>query len=502
MKENELLRLENIEKSFPGVKALDDVNFSVKQGSVHVLCGENGAGKSTLVKIINGVFRPDNGKIIWKGEQVNITSSVKAKELGISMIFQELNYVPEMTVEENFIVGDWPTNALGKVKWREVRDRARNIMDREDLNYSPRMKLKDLTISDIQLIEIAKAVSYNADLIIMDEPTSAISQQEVEALFNKIRALKERGKSIIYISHKLEEVFEIADEISVLRDGKLIDTRTKEEYDKKTVITQMVGRSLDEQFPDRISQAGEEVLVVENLTKKGKFKNVNFKLHKGEIVGLAGLVGAGRTEVVSTIFGLDDYDGGQIKRNGEVINVQDPEDSIKHGIVMLSEDRKRYGVVPVRSVKENVTITILENFIYNGKLHARKEKKAVNNISREINIKTPSINTDVNALSGGNQQKVVLAKWLMRDPEIYLLDEPTRGIDVGAKYEIYKLMNSLAGEGKAILMISSELPELIGMCDRIYVMSEGEMTGELKRGNFSQEKIMRLAVGVDKKGGM
>lgn len=500
MSNNEILRLENIEKNFPGVKALDNVNLSVKKGSVHVICGENGAGKSTLVKIINGVYSLDKGKLFFDGKEVNINSPIQAKNLGISMIFQELNYVPEMTIEENFFAGDWPTNKFGKVDWKEVRNKTKKLIAEEGMNYNVNTKLKNLAISDIQLLEIAKAVSYDSELIIMDEPTSAISKKEVERLFEKIRSLKQRGKSIIYISHKLDEVFEIADEISVLRDGKLIDTRPKEEYNEDTVITQMVGRKLEKQFPKININIGPKTFEVQNLTSEN-FKNISFDLHKGEIVGLAGLVGAGRTEVLRAIFGLDSYNSGSIKIQGKEYNLKNPEDNIKHGVAMLTEDRHRFGIIPVRSVKENISITDLKQFIYNGRLHSKKEKKKVTNLCENLNVKTPTINTKINSLSGGNQQKVILAKWLLKNPEIFLLDEPTRGIDVGAKHEIYKLMNSLIKDGKSILMVSSDLTELIGMCDRIYVMSEGKITGELDRDNFSQEKIMNMAVGLENEGG-
>ncbi len=502
MSQKTVISVKNISKYFPGVIALDDVSFSVKEGTVHVLCGENGAGKSTLMKIINGIYQPEKGKIFMNDEEVVIESPIKAKGLGISMIFQELNYVPEMTVEENFLLGDWPVNKFGKVNWKQIRKQANDLLEEEGLNYDLKTKLKYLTISDIQLLEIAKAISYDADLIIMDEPSSAISQNETEILFDKIRALKERGKSIIYISHKMNEIFEIADEISILRDGKLIDTRSVEDITEEEVISLMVGRELGQHFPKEKVEIGKSLLEVNNLSKTGEFADINFYVKEGEIVGFAGLVGAGRTEVMRAVFGLDKFDTGSIKIDNKNINIKNVEDSINNGLVMLSEDRKRFGIIPIRSVKENITITNLDDYIYNGRLHIEKENKAVKEISERMNIKTPTINTDVNALSGGNQQKVVLSKWLMNNPDVFLLDEPTRGIDVGAKREIYKLMIDLAKSKKGIVMVSSELPELIGMCDRIYVMSEGRITGELKRDDFTQEKIMKLAVGSNLKEGV
>lgn len=492
------LRLENINKAFPGVKALDNINFSVQKGSVHVLCGENGAGKSTLMKIINGIYQQDTGEIYIDGELVEINNPVQAKSFGISMIFQELDFVPEMTVEENFVAGNWPTNKFGKVDWKKTRNRAQELLQEEGLDYDLDTKLKELSISDIQLLEITKAISYNSDIIIMDEPTSAISEKETEVLFEKINSLRERGKSIIYISHKMDEIFKIADEITVLRDGKVVDTQPVENLDQDTVISLMVGRKLGQDFPKKDIKIGKKILEVENLYSHGVIKDINFNVYEGEIIGFAGLVGAGRTEVMRVLFGLDPYDSGVIKIKEKKVTVNGTSDSIDNGMVMLSEDRRRYGIIPVRSVKENITLAKLEDFIYSGRLHAKKEREVVKEMCEKMNIKTPTIDTDVNALSGGNQQKVVLSKWMVNDPDILLLDEPTRGIDVGAKYEIYKLMTSLARQGKGIVMVSSELPELIGMCDRIYVMSEGTITGELKRNEFSQEAIMKLAVGLKK----
>lgn len=489
------LRIEKINKSFPGVKALDDINFSVKKGSVHVLCGENGAGKSTLMKIINGIYNQDSGNIYLDGELVDINSPVEAQEHGISMIFQELNFVPEMTVEENFVAGRWPTNKLGKVNWKQAREIARKLLEEEELDYSLDKKLKNLSISDIQLLEITKAVSYDADIIIMDEPTSAISEKEIEVLFDKINSLRDRGKSVIYISHKMDEIFQIADEITVLRDGKVVDTKKAEDLTEDKVVSMMVGRELSKTFPKEKIEIGKKIFEVNNLNRKGVIRNINFDVHRGEIVGFAGLVGAGRTEVMRALFGLDEFDSGEIKIRGTKAQITNTSDSIDNGLVMLSEDRRRYGIVPVRSVRENITISKLNEFIYGGRLHAKEEREAVENMSAKLNIKTPSIETNVSSLSGGNQQKVILAKWLVNDPDVFLLDEPTRGIDVGAKYEIYKLMVDLAKEGKGIVMVSSELPELIGMCDRIYVMSEGTITGELSRDEFSQEAIMKYAIG-------
>ncbi|MCO1602951.1 sugar ABC transporter ATP-binding protein [Desulfosporosinus nitroreducens] len=496
MKENFKLRVSQIEKSFPGVKALDKIDFAVKKGSVHVLCGENGAGKSTLMKIINGIYQPDSGQIYIDEKPVKINNPIQARTLGISMIFQEMSYVPEMTVEENLFLGNLPVKRFGNVNWKEVRRRTKELLLAENLPYSPTTPLKDLTISDIQMLEIIKAISYKSDIIIMDEPTSAITLKEVEKLFVKIRELKARGVSIIYISHKLDEVFQIADDITVLRDGTVVESHPKEELDIETVIALMVGRKLTTTFPKEHVAIGEDMLQVENLNCTNVFHNINFHVKKGEILGFAGLMGAGRTEVMRALFGLDPKTSGIVKIKGKEVTIKNVRQSIDHGMVMLSEDRRRYGIIPMRSVKENTTLSNLKSVFYAYRNHKKVEKKLVSEILNKMRIKTPTIDTPIASLSGGNQQKVVLAKWMIRNPDILILDEPTRGIDVGAKLEIYKLMTDLAKEGKVVIIVSSELPEVIGMCDRIYVMAKGTITGEINRGDFSQELIMRYATGT------
>ena len=490
------LRVSQIEKSFPGVKALDKIDFTVKKGSVHVLCGENGAGKSTLMKIINGVYQPDKGQIYVDENPVKIHNPMQARNLGISMIFQEMNYVPEMTVEENIFLGRLPVNKLGKVDWKHVRKYTIELLKEENLPYPPDLPLKDLTVSDIQMLEIIKAISCKSDIIIMDEPTSAITQKEVEKLFEKIAALKARGVCIIYISHKLDEIFKIADEITVFRDGAVVSSHPVGETDIETVIADMVGRKISNDYPKEDIPIGENLLEVENLENRGVFRDVNFHLRGGEILGFAGLMGAGRTEVMRCVFGLDPINAGEIKLKGRKVSVKNVRESIANGVVMLSEDRRRYGIIPVRSVKENASLASLEKIIGKGFLNAKKEHSVVNELFKRMRVKTPTMETAIEALSGGNQQKVILSKWMMRNPDVLILDEPTRGIDIGAKYEIYKLMSEMAREGKGIIMVSSELPELIGMCDRIYVMSQGKITGEIQREDFSQERIMYYATGT------
>ena len=461
------MRVSGINKSFPGVKALDNVNFAVRKGTVHALCGENGAGKSTLMKIINGIYKADSGQIFLDEKPVTIKDPIQARDYGIAMIAQELNYVPEMSIEENLFLGRLPVTKFGNVDWKRVRRETIEFLRQENLPYKPDQKLKTLTVSDIQMLEIIKAISNNAQIVIMDEPTSAITNREVEVLFSKIAELKKKGVSIIYISHKMEEVFRIADDITVLRDGKTVETHPASEIDLDKVIALMVGRKMDNVYPKEEVEIGEPILEIEGLGSKGVFKDINFKANKGEIVGFAGLMGAGRTETMRAIFGLDPYDEGKIKVHGKEVTIKKVSDSIAQKVVMLSEDRRRYGIIPIRSVMENASISSLDKIIYGGRWHPKVEKELVSKYFEKMHVKTPSLETAIQGLSGGNQQKVLLAKWMLRDPDVLILDEPTRGIDVGAKFEIYRLMTDLVKEGKTVIMVSSELPELIGMCDRI-----------------------------------
>jgi len=496
-----VLELRNISKYFPGVVALDQVNFQLKKGTTHVLCGENGAGKSTLMKIVDGLYSPDAGDIVINGEKTIIRSPVDARRHGIAMITQELSYIPDLTVEENIFLGRWPLKKGNCVDWKTIRRRTTELLQKEGLPYLPQTKLRSLSISDIQMIEIIKAVSEEAEVIIMDEPTSAITSNEVAHLFRKIEELKARGASIIYISHKMEEIFQIADEITILRDGKSIATRPVGDYTVKNVIELMVGRKMENQYPKETVPIPDDVILkVTGLSNPGVFEDIDFEVKKGEIVGFSGLMGAGRTEVMRALFGLDPYRSGQIEIRGEEMKIKNVKQSIDAGMVMLSEDRKRYGVVPLLTVSENTALASLEKFIYRGLWYKKKEQKTVRDICQSMGVKTPSMETKVFSLSGGNQQKVILGKWMIREPDILIADEPTRGIDVGAKSEIYRLMTDLVKQGKGIVMVSSELPELIGMCDRIYVMHDGKISGMLERKDFSQEAIMSLAV-ASKKGG-
>lgn len=491
-----ILEMHNISKSFPGVKALDDVTLKVKKGTVHVLVGENGAGKSTLMKIIDGVHEPDQGKIFFSNKEVHIKSTLMAIKLGISMIHQELTPIPEMTIAQNLFLGREPEYKIrGFINWRKLYSQALELLKTMELNYSPKIKVKDLSVSELQILEIIKAISYNSSLIIMDEPTSAITESEVDHLFEKINDLKARGVSIIYISHKLDEIFKIADEVTVLRDGKVIGTHPAEELDKNKIITMMVGREISNIFPKTKVNIGEEVFAVDNLKKEGEFEDITFRVKQGEILGVAGLMGAGRTEVVRAIFGLDKFDEGKILIKGRSIKIKSPRDAINNGIVMLSEDRKRYGLILCRTILENISLPNLDRYSYGILIRKRKQRGEATDIFNKLSIKAPNMEVNVNSLSGGNQQKVVIAKWLLARPGVLILDEPTRGIDVGAKYEIYKLMCELANKGIAIIMISSELPEIIGMSDRVIIMNRGKIQGEITGEEISQEKIMYLATG-------
>ena len=489
-----LLSVQGISKSFPGVRALDDVSFDVRPGTVHALCGENGAGKSTLMKIINGIYHPDTGAIRVRGEEVRIKNPIEARAHGIAMIAQELNYVPEMSIAESFFLGRLPMK-YGKVDWPLIRREAKKVLAEEGLTFPVNRRLSTLTVSEIQTLEIVRAVYHSADVLIMDEPTSAIAHKEVESLFAKIRGLVAQGKSIIYISHKMDEVFELADDISVLRDGTVVSSQPASEITPAQVIAQMVGRDLDHQsYPKERVEIGGTVFKATGLSSEHLFEGIDLDIKAGEIVGLAGLIGAGRSEVVRGVFGLDPLNAGQVEVDGRPMPLGDPKKAIASGVAMLSEDRRLAGIIPQLSIKKNATLASLRKVIYGGFAHAREEQALVKEYFAKMNVKAPSTETRISSLSGGNQQKVLLARWLIANPKVLLLDEPTRGIDVGAKYEIYRIMTDLARQGRGILMISSELPELIGMCDRIYVMSAGRLTAELRPEQFSQETILKYAM--------
>jgi inositol transport system ATP-binding protein len=494
--ENEyILIMEGISKQFPGVRALSDVQLRTRKGTVHALMGENGAGKSTLMKCLIGIYVPDSGTITFKGERLHITNTHYALSKGISMIHQELSPIPQMTVAENIYLGREPIAPSGLVDMRKMNRMTAELLNRLQIKIKPTAKMCDLSIANIQLAEIAKAVSYNSDLIIMDEPTSAITEAEVEGLFNIIRSLKAQGCAIIYISHKMDEIFKITDEVTVFRDGKYMGTEATADLTEGMLIEKMVGRTLTDMFHKESTDMGSVFLDVQNLSGKG-FRNVSFQVKRGEILGLAGLIGAGRTELMEGVFGVTRTHGGTISISGKEVKIKSPADSIRSGMALLTEDRKLTGLYLNASVRENMFIANINRYMLGPFIRFRKIEKDCERMRSLMRIKTPSLMEIVKNLSGGNQQKVLISRWLLTEPDLLILDEPTRGIDVGAKSEIYRLMTEFVRSGKAIIMISSELPEILGMSDRIMVMHEGDKAGELSRAEATQEKILHLATGL------
>ncbi|MGG4455762.1 sugar ABC transporter ATP-binding protein [Brevibacillus porteri] len=494
-----LLEMNHIHKEFPGVKALDDVTLKVRPGTVHALMGENGAGKSTLMKCLFGIYRPDAGEIVLNNQQVTMSSSKDALAHGISMIHQELHPVPFRNVMENIWLGRFPVKRIGPFPFV---DEKKMLSDTEKLfadlgmDLNPHAVVRDLSVSKVQSLEIAKAVSYQSKVIIMDEPTSSLTGNEVEQLFAIIRELKSRGVAIIYISHKMEEILRIADDVTIMRDGKLIGTWRAAELTTDLIISKMVGRDLTQRFPNRSNTPGEPILKIEGLTSPfpQSFQHVSFELRKGEILGIGGLVGAQRTELIEALFGLRKVSAGKVSINGQEVRIKSPKDAKKYKMALLTEERRVTGIIPVLSILENTVIANLAS--YQTPFLLLNERKRRADVSRSIEmlrVKTPSMKALIKNLSGGNQQKVLLARWLLTDPDILLLDEPTRGVDVGAKYEIYTIIAELASQGKGIIMISSEMPELLGMSDRIMVMCEGRLSGFLSGPAATEEEIMRLA---------
>ena len=494
--ENEyVLSMEGISKQFPGVRALSNVQLRARKGTVHALMGENGAGKSTLMKCLIGIYAPDAGTITFKDEKLNITNTHYALSKGISMIHQELSPIPQMTVAENIYLGREPLAWNGLVDMGKMNRMASELLERLQIKIKPTAKMCDLSIANVQLAEIAKAVSYKSDLIVMDEPTSAITEAEVEGLFNIIRSLKAKGCVIIYISHKMDEIFKITDEVTVFRDGQYVSTDPTAELTDGKLIEKMVGRTLTDMFHKETTDMGSVFLDVQNLSGKG-FRNVSFQVKRGEILGLAGLMGAGRTELMEGVFGVTRTHGGPIKVNGKEVTIKSPADAIRNGMALLTEDRKLTGLYLNASVRENMFIANIHRYMLGPFIHFGKIAKDCEKMRGLMRIKTPSLLEIIKNLSGGNQQKVLISRWLLTEPDLLILDEPTRGIDVGAKSEIYRLMTEFVRSGKAIIMISSELPEVLGMSDRIMVMHTGDKTGELSRAEATQEKILQMATGI------
>lgn len=495
MSENEfMLEMNNISKEFPGVKALDDVTLKVRAGTVHALMGENGAGKSTLMKCLFGIYKQDSGEIILNGKKVDISNSKIALDNGISMIHQELHPIPYRSVMENIWLGRFPINFIFIDHKKMYRDTERLFQDL-NMDIKPNTIAGTMSVSKLQLMEIAKATSYNSKVIIMDEPTSSLTENEVEHLFKIIRQLKSRGVSIIYISHKIEEILQISDDVTVMRDGRRIGTWRATELTTDMIISRMVGRDLTNRFPERSNTPGDVVLKVENITSPftKSFKNISFDLRRGEILGIGGLVGAQRTELVEALFGLRSIGSGSIKINEKEVKIKSSIEAKKHKIALLTEERRVTGIFPVLSVLENTVVANQAKYTRYGIVDQRRRKSDTVKSIDMLKIKTPGYKSLIKDLSGGNQQKVLLARWLLTTPEILILDEPTRGIDVGAKYEIYTIMADLARQGKSIIMISSEMPELLGMSDRVMVMCEGRLSGILDGKSATEEEVMRLA---------
>jgi ABC-type sugar transport system ATPase subunit len=505
MENSHILVMRGIKKAFPGVQALDGVDLIVKPGEVMALVGENGAGKSTLIKILAGVHLQDEGEIEINHELVSITDPRHSQQLGVAVIYQELNLAEHVSVAENIFVGREFRNRLGFINYPMMYAKTQEWLDTLQINVDPRTEIRRLSIARKQMVEIAKALSLDARIIVMDEPTSSLpsamtnpnEKNEVEVLLNLIQQLRDQGKAIIYISHRMEEVFRISDRITVLRDGKLVGVRETRQTTPDEVVSMMVGRNLEDLYgepEDRIP--GEKVLEVRGLKRHGESETYDFEVRGGEILGVAGLIGSGRTEMMRALFGADKSDAGEVTVNGRSIQIRTPEDAIRAGIGYLPEDRKLQGLFLKKAISANMTAANLETISRNGFLNARAEKEISKKYVEQLNIRTPSIEQLAKNLSGGNQQKVVLAKWLSVQPKVLILDEPTRGIDVGAKVEIYSLMRELARQGIAVVMISSELPEVLGMSDRIIILREGKLVGELTRGVATEEKIMALATGI------
>ncbi len=490
-----LLEMRGIGKSFPGVRALDGVDLVVRSGSVHALMGENGAGKSTLMKCLFGIYQKDAGEIFLQGREVRFHSPREALENGVTMVHQELNQALKRSVMDNIWLGRYPTRLGVFTSDREMAARTEQILSELGITLDPRRIMNTMSVAQRQMVEIAKAVSYNARVIVLDEPTSSLADEEVAHLFRIIRMLKERGCGIIYISHKMEEILQICDEITVMRDGKNVSTKKASELTMEQIIHAMVGRDLTHRFPPKGPKSEETVLEIKGLSSRyAKVKNVSLSVSRGEIVGLAGLAGAGRSELLENIFGLSAREGGEILVGGKRVYNRSAREAIANGFALLTEERRATGIFGILNITENTTISSLNRYRLGGFLLSdRARRTATDDMIGRLSVKTASRNTQIRTLSGGNQQKVILGRWLLTGPEILLLDEPTRGIDVGAKYEIYQLMGRLAAQGKAILMVSSELPELLGVCHRIYVMSGGEVTGEVQADTATQEQIMTLA---------
>lgn len=487
------LHFKGITKEFPGVKALDTVSFSVKKGTIHALMGENGAGKSTLIKILAGIYTNFEGDIQLNGRDLKLKCPSDAQRNGISVVHQEIKLAETLSVTENIFLGNL-IYKNGLVDWKAMEKKAKEMLADLGMDINVNSQVSSLTIAKKQIVEICKSIMHECSILVMDEPSATLTDKELDVLFNIMHKLADSGVTIIYISHRMEEIFSLADDITVLRDGKHIGTVPVTECDKGRLITMMVGRTISEEFPKEQVEIGEEVLRIEQFSRKGLFEDVSFSLRKGEILGLSGLVGAGRTEVVRAILGIDKATSGKVFLRGEEIRNENFKQAIERGLGLIPEDRKRQGAVQISSIKENICMISMEKIIQFGLINKELEERYADEYMEKLKIAAPDTNVEVQYLSGGNQQKVVIAKWLMEESDIIIMDEPTRGIDVGAKTEIYKLMCQLVKNGKSIIMISSEMPEILGMCDRIVVMHEGNQVGELEASEATQEAIMALCL--------
>ena len=490
-----ILEMRSIEKAFGKTHALRGIHFEVEEGEVHALLGENGAGKSTLIKVLGGIHQPDSGAIFINGQEVRLDSVSQAQALGIGIIHQEIVLVPALTIAENIFLGREPTTRLGLRDVKGIQRQASEMMAALGLALDVTLPVRKLTIAQQQMVEIVKAISFNVKILVMDEPTSSLSEEEVQKLFEIIRTLKSQGVSIIYISHRMAELFEVSDRVTVIRDGAYVGTRVTSQTTPDELVAMMVGRSLESFYVRTFAAPGDVVLRVERLTRAGVFSDVSFQVRKGEILGFSGLVGAGRSEVMAAIFGGTPFDTGTLTLNGESVRFQSTAQAIRHGMGMVPEDRKKMGLALVNTVGFNLTLAAIRSLVKGGLIRQRARRAMIDRSIREYRIKTASPDASVASLSGGNQQKVVLAKWLASNPSLLILDEPTRGVDVGAKQEIYAIMNDLAAKGMAIVMVSSDLPEIINMCDRVCVMRAGRLVAELPREQITQENIMKFATG-------
>ncbi|MEW5959296.1 MAG: sugar ABC transporter ATP-binding protein [Chloroflexota bacterium] len=488
-----ILRMSNISKNFAGVQALRGVDFDLYPGEVHAILGENGAGKSTLIKIITGVHQPNGGEIFLRGQPVHFADPLESRQHGIAAIYQEPSLFPDLDIAENIFVGRQPMRGGRQIAWGQMYGQAGELLDSLGVELNPRTRARDLSVAQQQMVEIARALSVHAKILIMDEPTSSLTLAEVADLFRIARQLREGGTAIVFISHRLEDLFELADRVTVLRDGQYVGTKLMAGVTTEELIRMMVGRTLADLFPKQAVEAGEVALKVEGLSREGVFADVSFELRQGEILGMAGLVGAGRTDVARTIFGIAPATSGAIRINGQVVKIADPQQAMNLGLAYVPEDRQHHGLILRMNISHNITLPILSAYARAGWVNTSRELQSAQQSAAQMEVKAASIWQKARELSGGNQQKVVLAKWLATRPRILILDEPTRGIDVGTKAAVHGLMSELAAQGMAILMISSELPEILGMSDRIIVMREGRVTGQFSRAEATQEKIMLAA---------